>query len=179
MPTIFCSRKLESLLPKSNLIARADVTPSPIGDWNAHLFTLERKKCLILVNNLSYFVVFINNITKKDLTNMEALVVPRIMEQLQSELKLSGAEAQKLEGMLRSLILARTNNDKRALGVINDSIYIWTVHCKVKYESIEFMPVRWENSVLNEVPRFGSKGHAKLVWPRKAMIKAIRELGSL
>jgi hypothetical protein len=51
MYTIYLSNKLQQLLSPVGLQSGSDLATSFLGDWNAHLFTVDRRKCLILVNN--------------------------------------------------------------------------------------------------------------------------------
>ena len=40
--------------------------PSPLGDWYGHIFTIERRKSLIFVNEPTLFVCLIVGVTRKD-----------------------------------------------------------------------------------------------------------------
>lgn len=50
MTTIYCSKKLETFIGPISQKLQSPETSS-IGDWNAHLFTIERMKCLLFMNN--------------------------------------------------------------------------------------------------------------------------------
>jgi hypothetical protein len=116
--TIYCSKKLEIFLgqikPTITLTA-----PSKIGDWNGHLFTIDRKKCLIFMNNKTCYSIMLFNVYKKDLKDFGQVFKERLILQLDYDLKLSEAQEIKIRQHLTDIELSKSNNDKKILGTIN------------------------------------------------------------
>ena len=119
--TIYCSNKLEKFLGQINPKTQ-DTTRSSLGDWNGHLFTIDRKKCLIVMNNRTCYSVLLTNVTKKALTNFGEIFKERLIRQLDHDLGLSESQEIKLRQQLGNIFLSKTNNDKKIIGTINHHI---------------------------------------------------------
>jgi len=65
MGIIYCSNKLKQFLGSFVTNTLTNQFKSGLGDWNGHLFFLYGKKCLALVNNQTYYSLFIADILKK------------------------------------------------------------------------------------------------------------------
>lgn len=59
-----------------------DFNDLKFSDWNAHLFFMDKRKCIVFVNILTYYSVFIVDIVKKDLKNINEIFMKRFKEQL-------------------------------------------------------------------------------------------------
>lgn len=58
MIQIFCSRKLHEFVGNVEVVLPTEGIERNLNNWNGHLFFLDRKKCLVFVNNLTnYFVI--------------------------------------------------------------------------------------------------------------------------
>ncbi len=122
MPNIFCTRKLEKLLGKG-LIAPEPTTNELLGNWNANLFPLAGRKCLIAMNDLSYYCLIFLDILKKDLLNLHELFYQRLIEQLHyDQINFSVACSAQLLNYSEPKFL-RTNNNRKVLGTMNDFVY--------------------------------------------------------
>ena len=62
MPTIRCTAKLLRELDISQYVDSI----SPIGDWYANIFTIERQKCLAVINENTLFTCLALAVTKRD-----------------------------------------------------------------------------------------------------------------
>jgi hypothetical protein len=86
--TIYCSKKLEIFLGQtSELIRPTDKTT--FGDWNGHLFTVDRKKCLIFMNNRTCYSVVMTNIQKRNTKDFGQIFKERLIRQLNHDIKLT------------------------------------------------------------------------------------------
>ena len=73
------------------------------------------------------------------------------------------------------LILNQTNNDKKTIGIMNELILQFKAHRFYKYDTIEDMDIRKENSLINEF-LITSKEHSdqKYIQAKELMKKLIK-----
>ncbi len=126
-----------------------DVNDIKLSDWNAHLFFVDKRKCIVFVNILTYYSVFITDIVKKDLKDIDEIFVRRLKKQLIHDRITDdyNKAIQLTDGEKISFI--KTNNNKKVIGRINDFVYIFKVHRFVKYEHINEMDIVYENGIIN------------------------------
>jgi hypothetical protein len=122
MTTIYCTNKLKELFGASHF---KDVASSEnkFGGWNGHLFYFDGKKCLIFVNNKSYYAVFLADIKKADLKDFTTLFLNRLTEQLVYDKVIDRSETLTTIQKFLPASLSKTNNDRKALGTINEFIF--------------------------------------------------------
>jgi len=72
MTRIHLSAKLQALFPPLKAEIKSAYPNSGLGDWNGHVFTLNRKRFLIFVNNKTYYAVILTGVLKKELSNFSA-----------------------------------------------------------------------------------------------------------
>ncbi len=150
MTQIYLSAKLQALFPGLDAATLTLSQPSNLGDWNGHLFRVERRKCVILVNNVSYYAVFLVDILKKDLLNFSALFLDQLLRQLTYDKVITMEEYPVITAQLGQLQLRRTNNDRKALGTINEFIFLFKGHCEGRaLNSIDLATI---NHYINNVP---------------------------
>jgi len=119
--TIYCSNKLEKFL--GQISPKFQVTEgSDFGNWNGHLFTIDRKKCLIFMNSKTCYSVLLTNVHKKDLKNFGQLFKERLIRQLDHDLGISESQEIKLRQQLGDIFLSKSNNDKKIIGTINHHV---------------------------------------------------------
>ena len=152
MTAIFCSNKLKSLIGPEDLTQYSEEVEPSIGGWNAHLFSVDKRKCLAFTNNKCYYTVFITDILKKDLKKINELFTTRLIQQLLFDNVITLRHIPLIKEVQDSIILSRTNNDKKTIGTMNDFIYQFKVHKEYKYESLYDMDVIKENSLINDTP---------------------------
>ena len=114
VPIVHCTHKLATFL---------GVKPGPLptdGDtWNANLFACNGRKCLIIVNAHTCYALLSLDVRKAMLTDLPAFFRDLLAEQLITEWP---EHADAIAGYLTDVpaaVVARTNNDKRTLGVMN------------------------------------------------------------
>jgi hypothetical protein len=119
--TIYCSKKLETFL--------GQITQSPktkensiFGDWNGHLFTVDRKRCLIFMNNRTCYSIVFTNVQKKNLKDFGQVFKDRLIRQLDHDIELSEKQEIKLRNDLGDIELTKSNNDKKIIGTINHHV---------------------------------------------------------
>ncbi len=132
MTKIYCSHKLKDFLGQKFFISTEDPY-NHYGDWNAHLFYYGGRKNLILVNNKSYYSVFLIDIKKADFKDFSTLFFNRLTEQLQYDDVIGPADLLITIQKYTPLVFSRTNNDKKTIGTINDYVYQYEVRKEHPY----------------------------------------------
>ena len=147
--TIYCSKKLETFLGQS---IRTDIPTdsSGLGDWNGNLFTVDRKKCLIFMNNKTCYSIIMTNILKKDTVDFGQYFKERLFKQLEYDLKINERQEVKLRKQLNNIVLTKSNNDKRIIGTMNHHVE------NLRFNDIDGGIDNWDevevNKMLNQRP---------------------------
>ncbi|MFH1921759.1 MAG: hypothetical protein ABIP48_17990, partial [Planctomycetota bacterium] len=66
MPVIRCTSKLLADIDDPPLPDSSTPTRSPIGDWYGHIFTVDRRKCVLFINEPTLFVCPAFGVVKSD-----------------------------------------------------------------------------------------------------------------
>ncbi|MFN6089517.1 MAG: DUF6933 domain-containing protein [Cyclobacteriaceae bacterium] len=132
MTKIYCSHKLKDFLGQKYFTSTED-SVNPYGDWNAHLFYYDGRKNVILVNNKSYYSVFLIDIKKADFKDFSTLFFNRLTEQLQYDKVIGPTDVLITIQKYAPLHFARTNNDKKTIGTINDFVFQYEVRKEHDY----------------------------------------------
>jgi hypothetical protein len=119
--TIYCSKKLETFLGQITPTIQPTES-STLGAWNGHLFTIDRKKCLIFMNNQTCYSVVMTNVLKKDLKDLGQVFKERLIRQLDHDLNLNERQEIKFRKDLGDIVLSKSNNDKKIIGTINHHV---------------------------------------------------------
>lgn len=122
MTAIYCSSKLSTLLglpKKPNDNSTAAVDPH---SWNALLFYLNKRKCLLLMHKQTLYCFLALNIVKKDLADFPSFFRQGLTDQLLADQILSSQVKTFLDSEYGSLSLMPTDNDKSVLGSMNNHI---------------------------------------------------------
>ena len=82
MIRVYCTKKLQDFIGNVEQVLPADMNNIVLSDWNAHMFFLDKRKCLIFVNNLTFYTVFIIDVLKRDIKNLNSIFLNRFIEQL-------------------------------------------------------------------------------------------------
>jgi hypothetical protein len=176
MTRIYLSAKLQKLFPPLAPPAGADLPGSVLGDWNAHLFTVDRRKCVVLVNNKSYYAMFMAGILKKDLKNFPEIFLAHLLRQLAYDKILDAPQSALIQKHYGQPMLLRTNNDKKALGTINDFIFQFRAHCGGQpLDTIDLAAI---NHFINNAPAgAGRTDNRHYGWPAKDMKELLSHPG--
>lgn len=146
---IYLSRKLEKLVPKEFIQMSDFAEENQLGTWSANVFYVDRKKCWIMTNSLSFYTLILQDISSKEIKNITNIFIETFQQQLQIDgVKISSSELQNKIGKLN---LFSTNNDKRTLGVQN-SLKVYIEDWKYEYGSFENWPFRELNRRINGIP---------------------------
>jgi hypothetical protein len=122
MADIYCTKKLEKVLGKSHITSTPEVSHR-LGSWNANLFPLSGRKCLIMTNDVTCYTLLFLDILKKDLLNFQDLFYERLIDQLEYDgIEVSLSCAPELLNHC-SPAFRRTNNNRKILGTMNDFVF--------------------------------------------------------
>jgi hypothetical protein len=163
MSRIYCTKKLQSFIGQVDEKLPSDLNEISINDWNAHLFFLDKRKCLIFVNNLTFYTIFLVDILKKDLKNIDLIFRKRLQEQLVHDKIISDSEFAESIFSKPELNFFKTNNNKKVIGRINDFTDMFKVHCFYKYDNVKEMDVLKENGLMNQTTT-GKLNEIKKSW---------------
>ncbi|MEH7053040.1 DUF6933 domain-containing protein [Bacillus pseudomycoides] len=121
MQLIQCTKKLADAMEiKTEKIDLSD--SNTLNCWHANLFTINRKKCVIVMNNITRYHFMIYGVTKKDLRNLEML----FKKDLVTNLLLDGIEPEVIEQYLNqdpTIQYAATNN-RSIISQMNESVFM-------------------------------------------------------
>jgi hypothetical protein len=117
MPIIFCTAKLSKIIGIKN---RASFIS--INNWNAHLFLLEKRKCLVFVHKETFYSFVVFDILKKDLKDFKNLFETELIKQLKTDSIYSTDLHQILLKNTGSIEISTTDDDKSTIGYMNDCI---------------------------------------------------------
>lgn len=92
------------------------------GNWNGHLFTVDRKRFILLTNDKTAYSFVLVDIKKKDLKDFNDLFRESLIRQLDFDLRINERQEIELRNALMDLRLTKTNNNKRILGTMNEFI---------------------------------------------------------
>ncbi|HMQ76040.1 MAG TPA: hypothetical protein PKE21_08800 [Flavobacteriales bacterium] len=113
-PHIHCTAKLAKLLgvKAPNTVADAD-------GWNANLFPIAGRKCIILVHKATFFSLIKYDVVKADLKDFPGFFRYLLREQLLLQWPMHTAAIDAWLGTLAPAVLSTSDNDKRTIGVMN------------------------------------------------------------
>ena len=124
MAILRCSKKLLKLLDHGDLLAAASMEKdSFLGEWDAHVFYWNRKKCILFTESGSFFSFVKADILKKDLADIAGLLRTGIARAMYFEG--FSAEAIKHVQLRLSDIRLGIALDRSIRGCMNELIFHW------------------------------------------------------
>lgn len=113
-PLIHCTAKLAKLLKLKPAM------PLPDADgWNANLFPIAGRKCIILTNKATFFSLIKFDVLKPDLNDFPTFFHDLLKEQLHCQWPMHGPAIEAWLNKMPSAALTGSDNDKRTIGVMN------------------------------------------------------------
>jgi len=145
---IYTTRKLERTITKS-IVGNSENENKVLGEWVATIFYVDRKKCWLIVNKLTKYLLILSDLKTAELNNITQIFT----ETLHSQLRNDGIEIDNgtLSGIIGEIKLCETNNDRSANGSLNNCMYS-IEQWKIEYGNFENLPFREINSGLNSSP---------------------------
>ncbi|MBK8807842.1 MAG: hypothetical protein IPO21_14810 [Bacteroidales bacterium] len=168
---IFVSKKLESVVPSTLIQLESDLNDNYFGKWNATMFYVSKKKCVLLTNSSARYTVIIPGLVKNDFKNITEILIEKLTKQFEKDEILITQMA--LVKIIGKVSILKTDNDKKIIGTQN---YILGYIDDWKYEFGEF--ANWDfyeiGRRINEIP------YEQIGWmtPREKMNKIINEINA-
>lgn len=145
---IFITRKLEKAINEF-IFENDSIENEYLGDWNCTLFHVSHKKCWILINNKTKYLIILPNVKKADSINLSSIFKDNFYAQLVYEgIKIEYELIDKIVGEIK---LCETNINKSAIGSLNNSL-VRIENWKLKFGNFENINFRDLNSRLNRLP---------------------------
>lgn len=147
MTAIFCSARLSKLLEIKNRLPSIS-----LDNWNANMFSLEGRKCLVFVHKETFYSFVVFDVLKKDLNNFPKVFIDNFVQQLiQDDLLIADAESS-IEKYFSKIELSTTDGDHSTIGFTNDCISRLTCPINGKKPSIlkvkEYVDNHYNNNPL-------------------------------
>jgi len=163
---IHTTRKLEKTIKE--FITRNEQSESEyLGEWTATIFYVSRKKCWLIINKMTKYLLILADIKKTELKNISQI----FKETFYSQLIYDGiiVDYQIIEKIIGKLELCETNNDRSTNGSLNNCL-LFLEDWKYEYGNFDNMNFRDLNGRLNSSP------NKMLNWkyPREKMEEMIK-----
>lgn len=164
---IFATRKLEKNIAKF-IIENKNSENKILGDWTSTLFHVFHKKCWLIINKPTKYVLILANIKQTDLKNISSIFKKTFHEQLMYDgIKI---EYELIDKIIGEMNLHETDNDRSSNGTLNN-ILPYFENWKYEFGSYKNMPFRELNGRLNGQP------NKQLNWllPKEKMSEVIKK----
>ena len=148
-PVIRCTTKLRAAIDDSPIATRALGPQSSTGDWYGHVFSLERRKCIVFIHEPTLFVCLALDVTKAAYRHIAPFFLDLLDRTLRHE-AFSEKERTWLLSQHRDLPVGRTQN-RSTLGSLNNRVADTKllVHHR---GGVDCCDVGTVNHLLNETP---------------------------
>ena len=145
---IHTTKKLEKLI-KKQIVSDGQLEDGLLGKWNATVFYVNRKKCLLFINSLTKYNVVIPDISADEFKDLEKLFKMEFFHQLIYDgLPL---DFESVDQLIGELIFLKTDNDRSTTGHQNQRLYELSIWHE-QYEKFQFMPFRDLTNRMNNIP---------------------------
>ena len=119
---IHCTQKLASKLPE---VSTAPLSESnPMGSWHAHLYTIDRRQCMLFCNDTTRYMMFLPGVRKEQFADLGRLhrelflatlaeqgVVTSVLKRVELALGPASFDCATDRSVLSSMNVARGNMD--------------------------------------------------------------------
>ncbi|WP_412915289.1 DUF6933 domain-containing protein [Brevibacillus sp. 179-C 1.1 NHS] len=167
--TFQCTKKLIAEL-KVTVSDKEKIASEPLYRWHAHLFVHQRRKCVLVMNNVTRYNFVMYGLKKAEFNRFDQLVKEKIAENLLAE----GIGQSLVEKYLQNVGAAAytETSDRSILSQMNDMIWIAQEDMDRNMRESNELGLDKVNQFLNDYIM------TKLpqLFPRKAMMEALEEL---
>jgi len=166
---LHCSQKLAARLPSVSSAPLEET--SPLGSWHAHLFTLDRRQCVMFCHDATRFVLFAAGLRKANFADLDQACFRPLFLSTLSALGCTTAQRRQVELALGPMRFdtATDRSVQGALRVAKSDAEAWV------YKSPNVMEIDplVLSCRLNERP---TMARGALVWPDRAMRQLVETL---
>ena len=169
---IYTSKKLETIVPEALIQNKSCGKSNPLGTWNATVFFVSHKKCLLITNSITRYSVIIPGIIKSDFKNLSEKFIDTLIEQLKRD-NIPSKELI-IKKIIGEITLHQTNNNRPIIGTqkyLLEAIDVW----KLQFGRFENWDFRDINRRINGIP------YKQLGWlfPKDKMKILLEEMGDV
>lgn len=166
---LHCSQKLAAKLP--------DVSPtsldetSPLGSWHGHLFTMDRRQCVMFCHDATRYVLFLPGLRKADFAELGSAWFRPLYLATLAMFGCPDTQIKKVELALGPMRFdtATDRSVQGSLRVAKQDLEAWLYRVP---NVMDLNPLA-VSCRLNERP---ATVYGKCVWPEKAMLEAVSRL---
>ena len=135
---IYTTKKLEKLVKKLIQTDETDETLGILGQWNATVFYVERKKCWLFTNKMTKYNLVLSDIKASDLNNIDNIFKSALHKQLDYDGIIT--DFKNIDTMIGELDFRPTDNDRSMTGFQNQRLFEldWW---RGEFGSLENMPM--------------------------------------
>lgn len=171
MANIFCTNKLEKIIGKQN-IQQLQVD-NVIGNWNANVFFVNRRKFLYLINDQTCYSIILPNFIKKSIGKFHQLFYQRLFEQYQYDQIIidSKLKCRLLESPINFM---KTNNNRKIIGTMTQFIKDIEYYLYCHHEQLNLIELN--NRMTNNFVSVFKEKKYEMDSPIELMQKAINEV---
>ncbi|OUQ86308.1 hypothetical protein B5G50_22305 [Brevibacillus brevis] len=167
--TFQCTKKLIAEM-KVTVSDKERIVAEPLYRWHAHLFFYQRRKCVLVMNNVTRYNFVMYGLKKGDFNRFDQLVKEKIAENLLAD----GIAQTRIEKYLQNIGEATytETSDRSILSLLNDMIWIAQDDMDRNMRESNELGIDQVNRFLNDYIM------TKLpqLFPRQAMLEALEEL---
>lgn len=145
MLIIQCTKKLGDYL-KKNLTSKPRETQDLFYSWHAHLFLINRKKYIMVMNSQTRYLFVLGPVVAKDIKNLDEMIYSGIQENLEAD-KVNPIFIEQYVQHMDRIEYMKTS-ERSIIGQMNDAIYY--IECVKEDDGI--MDVQQLNRTLNDFP---------------------------
>lgn len=145
---IYTTRKLEKVT-KAFISENNNIENDYLGDWTSTLFYVSNKKCWLLINKPTKYLIILPNVKKTDLQNLSSIFKETFYAQLVFDGIIKDYEL--IEKIIGEIKLYETNNDRSTNGSLNNCLF-QIEDWKYEYGGFENMNFKDLNGKLNSSP---------------------------
>lgn len=171
--TIYTTKKLEKLVRKI-ITTDSNNDPGVLGDWNATVFYVDRKKCWLITNKLTKYNIILTDVKSSELSKIEQIFKDTFYAQLTYDGIIT--DFARLDSIIGAIDFQPTDNDRKTNGFQNHSLKTleWW---KFEYGSLENMPMKDLTNRLNRNPlkMAGRYGMSDYTYPINDMTELLNK----
>lgn len=166
---LHCSQKLAAKLPGVSAVPLEET--SPLGSWHGHLFTLDRRQCVMLCHDATRYVLFLPGLRKTDFAELGSTWFRPLYLATLAMFDCPDTQIRKVELALGPMRFdtATDRSVQGSLRVAKQDLEAWLYRVP---NVMDLDPLRM-SCWLNQRP---STIYGKWVWPERAMLEAVARL---